>query len=103
MGHSSLQTTMVYLHLTDTAAADAVDGVTYRREAFASAPDGVIVLRMAASRVGALNIAARLDSRLRFNAALYSMDYEDMQITITRQLNEINTASAIANCSGRCS
>ena len=38
-----------------------------------------------------------LDSRLRFNAALYSMDYEDMQITITRQLNEINTASAIAN------
>ncbi|MEH6593087.1 MAG: TonB-dependent receptor, partial [Halioglobus sp.] len=38
-----------------------------------------------------------LDSRLRFNAALYNMDYEDMQITITRQVNEINTASAIAN------
>ncbi|MEH6571219.1 MAG: TonB-dependent receptor, partial [Halioglobus sp.] len=38
-----------------------------------------------------------LDSSLRFNAALYSMDYEDMQITITRQVNEINTASAISN------
>jgi outer membrane receptor protein involved in Fe transport len=38
-----------------------------------------------------------LESRLRFNAALYSMDYTDMQITVTRQINEINTAAGIAN------
>lgn len=38
-----------------------------------------------------------LDQRLRVNLALYSMEYDDMQITVTRQINELNTAAGLAN------
>ena len=38
------------------------DGVTYTREVFASHPAGAIVIRLHASKAGALNFAARLDS-----------------------------------------
>ncbi len=38
------------------------DGVTYTREIFASHPAGAIVVRLHASRAGALNFAVRLDS-----------------------------------------
>ncbi len=38
-----------------------------------------------------------LGNRLRLNAALYSMDYKDMQLTVTRQLNDIQTAAGTAN------
>ncbi len=38
-----------------------------------------------------------LGNRLRLNAALYSMDYQDMQLTVTRQLSEIQTAAGTAN------
>ena len=43
----------------------SVNGVTYTREAFASFPDQVIVLRLTASQPGALSLAARLESQLR--------------------------------------
>lgn len=38
-----------------------------------------------------------LDQRLRTNLAIYSMDYDDMQITVTRQISELNTAPSLAN------
>ena len=38
------------------------DGVTYTREIFASHPAGAIVIRLHASKAGALNFTARLDS-----------------------------------------
>ena len=37
------------------------------------------------------------NNRIRFNAALYYMEYDDMQIVVTRQLSELQTAVAIAN------
>ncbi|MFB9278324.1 glycosyl hydrolase family 95 catalytic domain-containing protein [Cohnella cellulosilytica] len=40
-------------------------GVSYRREVFASAPAGAIVVRLTASRPGAIGLRARLDSPLR--------------------------------------
>ncbi|SET68102.1 glycoside hydrolase N-terminal domain-containing protein [Paenibacillus sp. NFR01] len=45
--------------------AYAVGGVTYTREMFASHPDQVLVLRLAAGAPGKLNFHARLDSPLR--------------------------------------
>ncbi|QEH38733.1 hypothetical protein OJF2_73390 [Aquisphaera giovannonii] len=42
-----------------------VGDVTYRRDVFASHPDGVLVVRLTASRPGALNFSARLGSQLR--------------------------------------
>ena len=45
-------------------------------------------------------IGVKLDgwqNRVRFNAAVYYMEYDDMQITVTRQINELNTAALIAN------
>ena len=38
-----------------------------------------------------------LDNRLRFNTALYYMDYEDMQITVTRRIGEVGTDAGLAN------
>ncbi|MCC9078497.1 glycoside hydrolase family 95 protein [Litorilinea aerophila] len=52
----------------DAAVARAsyvVDGVTYTREAFASAPDRVIALRLTCDRPGHLRFVARLESPLR--------------------------------------
>ncbi|WP_165221678.1 glycoside hydrolase family 95 protein [Aquisphaera insulae] len=40
--------------------------ISYRREVFASHPDNVLVVRLSASRPGALNFTARLGSRLHF-------------------------------------
>ena len=40
-----------------------VDGTTYRREVFASFPDQVIVIHLAADRPGKLNFTARFDRR----------------------------------------
>ncbi|MCE7079283.1 glycoside hydrolase family 95 protein [Streptomyces sp. ST2-7A] len=42
----------------------ARDGVRYRRETFASAPDGVIVMRLTADRPGAISLTARADGPL---------------------------------------
>lgn len=43
-------------------------GVTYRREAFVSAPAGVMVVRLTADRAGALAFDAALESQLRSEA-----------------------------------
>ena len=45
------------------------DGVTFTREAFASAPDEVIVLRFAADRPGSISFAATMDRMERFETA----------------------------------
>ncbi len=48
----------------DTAVATTtfeVDGVTYKREVFASAPDEVLVISLTASEPAALNLTVRLD------------------------------------------
>ena len=42
-----------------------VDGVTFFREIFASAPDGTVVIHLSASRPGSLNCTLRMTSRLR--------------------------------------
>lgn len=42
-----------------------VDGVTYKREVFASQPDQVIVVRLTADQPGKLNFAASLDGKLQ--------------------------------------
>ena len=45
-------------------------------------------------------IGVKLDdwqNRIRFNAAAYYMEYDHMQIVVTRQLNELQTAAAISN------
>ena len=56
-----------YQRSLDLDSATAVvqydyDGVTYRREVFASAPDKVIVIRLTASKAGQLTFNCRLDS-----------------------------------------
>jgi iron complex outermembrane receptor protein len=37
------------------------------------------------------------DQRLRLNGAIYSMDYDDMQLGVTRRLGELNTTYGITN------
>ncbi|QHW34673.1 glycoside hydrolase family 95 protein [Paenibacillus rhizovicinus] len=49
-----------------TTVTYAIGSVTYRRELFASHPDGVVALRMQASEAGKLSFHARLDSPLRY-------------------------------------
>ncbi|MBN2394722.1 MAG: glycoside hydrolase N-terminal domain-containing protein [Anaerolineae bacterium] len=51
----------------DTALAETtytVGGITFTRQAFASAPDNAIVMRLACDHPGALNFTVRLDSPL---------------------------------------
>jgi len=56
------------LNLRDAIATVSYrrDGVTFTREAFASAPDEVIVLRFAADRPGSISFAATMDRIERF-------------------------------------
>jgi alpha-L-fucosidase 2 len=44
-------------------------GARYRREVFASAPDNVIVVRLASSKPGSLNFTAKLASQMPFSVA----------------------------------
>ncbi|MCB9138917.1 MAG: glycoside hydrolase family 95 protein [Caldilineaceae bacterium] len=69
------------LDLDSAAAAVSYEanGITFRREAFASAPDRVIVLRLSADEAGRLNFSAQLDSPLRFTAVVT----EDGQLTLS--------------------
>jgi alpha-L-fucosidase 2 len=59
------------LDLRDAIAAVRYrrDGVTFTREAFASAPDQVIVLRFSADRPGSISFAATMDRMERFETA----------------------------------
>jgi len=56
------------LDLRDAVATSRYrrDGVTFTREAFASAPDQVIVLRFAADRAGSISFTAGMDRMERF-------------------------------------
>ncbi|WP_184543184.1 glycosyl hydrolase family 95 catalytic domain-containing protein [Mucilaginibacter sp. FT3.2] len=47
-----------------------VNGVLYKREIFASAPDQVIVIKISASRPGQLNLAINTSSQLHFSKQL---------------------------------
>ena len=52
-----------------------VNGVTFTREVFASAPDQVIVVRLAADRAGALNFSAQLHGVRNPAHSNYGTDY----------------------------
>ncbi|GAB3885522.1 glycoside hydrolase family 95 protein [Spirosoma agri] len=60
------------LNISDASATTrfTVDGVTYSREVFVSAPDQVIVVRLTASKPGALNFTASTKSQLRYRLAV---------------------------------
>ncbi len=61
----------------DTATATVryrFDGTTYRREAFVSAPGGVLVLRVTADRPGAVSLTAALTSPLWSRVECLSLD-----------------------------
>ena len=60
------------LNITDATATTrfTVDGVTYTREVFASAPDQVIVVRLTADKPGTLNFVAAPKSQLRYQNAV---------------------------------
>jgi alpha-L-fucosidase 2 len=63
-GHENVSGYLRRLDL-DTALADVtytVDGVTFRREMFASYPDRVIVVRLTADRPGSVSFKAAMDS-----------------------------------------
>lgn len=55
-----------------------VDGVQYTREIFASAPDQAIVVRLTASRPGALNLTANLRGVRNQTHSNYGTDYFQM-------------------------
>ena len=52
----------------------SVDGATFMRQVFASAPDGAIVARLTCSRPGTLTFGVSLDSPLRFQTAAIPND-----------------------------
>jgi alpha-L-fucosidase 2 len=52
-----------------TSTSYRAGAVTYTREAFASYPDQVVVMRLTADQAGALSFVARLDSPLRYRTA----------------------------------
>ena len=66
------------LNTAVTASQFSSGGVTYRREAFASVPDQVIVVRVSASKPGALSFQARLECPLKSEAHA-----EDATVTLT--------------------
>jgi alpha-L-fucosidase 2 len=51
-----------------------VDGVTFEREVFASAPDGVVVMRLTAGRPGALGLTIALDTPHPHRVAAHGVD-----------------------------
>jgi len=55
-----------------------VDGVRYMREVFASGPDQAIVVRISASRLGALNLTANLRGVRNQTHSNYGTDYFQM-------------------------
>ena len=82
----------------DTAVASttfAIDGVNYYREVFASAPDQVIVIRMAADRPAKINFSAALE---RTNAFVYSLAPGLLVMTnkpVTQGSAGVNFAAAV--------
>ena len=58
------------------------EGTSYRREFFASAPDGVIAMRFTASRAGAISFNLRIDRGVLGN---YAVSYVDAIVPIERR------------------
>jgi len=63
--HRSYRRELDIAEATSTVTYE-IGGVRYRREAFVSYPDRVLVVRLEASAPGAIDVRARLDSPLRF-------------------------------------
>ncbi len=63
-----------------------VDGVTFTRELFASAPDQVIVIRLTASRAGALTFSAQLHGVRNPAHSNYGTDYFRMDALAPNEL-----------------
>ena len=69
------------LNIEDAVATTrfTVDGVSYTRDVFVSAPDQVIVVRQTASQAGKLNFVASLKSQLRYK--LTAMGTRELALT----------------------
>ncbi len=63
------------LHSAVATTTYAVDGVRYRREVFASAPDQVIVVRLTADKPGAITFTANLKGVRNQTHSNYGTDY----------------------------
>ncbi|MDQ8203519.1 glycoside hydrolase family 95 protein [Pelagicoccus sp. SDUM812003] len=63
-GHDQAKSYGRQLDLSEAVATVSyqIDGVTYTREHFASAPDGVVVVRLQADRPGSIDVTLHLDS-----------------------------------------
>ena len=66
------------LETATTTVEYTVDGVRYRREVFASAPDQAIVVRLTATRPGALSLTANLRGVRNQAHSNYGTDYFQM-------------------------
>jgi alpha-L-fucosidase 2 len=64
-GGTSEYTRVLDLTTATTAVSYLQNGVRYRRETFASAPDQVIVMRLTADRAGSITFSAKFDSPQR--------------------------------------
>ncbi len=75
-GHEKVDAYERRLDLAEALATVSyeVDGVRFRREQFASAPDGVIVIHLQADQPGAINVNLRLDSQHDGSRMLVSPD-----------------------------
>ena len=79
----------------------AVDGVTFTREVFASAPDQAIIIRLTASRPGALTFAARLQGVRNPAHSNYGTDYFRMDALAPNELRLTGKNSDYLGIPGR--
>ena len=77
------------------------DGVFYRQEVFASAPDNVIVVRLSASRTGALDVDVCFDRErdARFHLRGNEIVMEGQVVDEDNELAGIITSKEICCCS----
>ena len=78
-----------------------IDGVTFTREVFASAPDQVIVIRLSASRPGALTFSAQLHGVRNPAHSNYGTDYFRMDALAPNELRLTGKNSDYLGIAGR--
>ena len=78
-----------------------IDGVTFTREVFASAPDQVIVIRLSASRPGALTFSAQLHGVRNPAHSNYGTDYFRMDALAPDELRLAGKNSDYLGIPGR--
>ena len=78
-----------------------IDGVTFTREVFASAPDQVIVIRLSASRPGALTFSAQLHGVRNPAHSNYGTDYFRMDALAPNELRLAGKNSDYLGIAGR--